>query len=157
MKSLSGVVNKITGDDNCKCMDKRRDGHGHDSGSLPILHQEVTWSLTSPLYNDTIHLTGVYIFPDENRLQEFCDTLFAHSNHPPRKPHIYAGDFNVYTAEELENHVTPQELRTLLRRSGDVNPAHSPAPPRLNCYCTSRRLQRASTLEYDQFSRIHYH
>ena len=128
MKSLSGVVNKITGD-NCKCVDKRRGGQGHGSGSLPILHQAVTWSLTSPLYNDTIHLTGVYIFPDENQLQEFFDTLIAHSNQPPHEPHIYAGDFNAYTAEELENHITPQDLRTLLRRSGDINPAHSPAPP----------------------------
>jgi len=81
------------------------------------------------LFNDTIHLTGVYMFPDENQLQEFFDTLIAHSNHSPREPHIYAEDFNAYTAEELENHVTPQELRTLLRRSGDVNSAHSPAPP----------------------------
>jgi len=128
MKSLSGVVNKITGH-NCKCMDKRRDRQGHGSGFLQILHQAVTWSLTPPLYNDTIHLTGVYIFPDENQLQEFFDTLIAHSNHPPHEPQIYAGDFNAYTAEELENHVTPQELRTLLRRSGDINPAHSPAPP----------------------------
>jgi len=95
MKSLSGVVNKITGD-SCKCMDKRRGGHGHGSGSLLILHQAVTWSLASPLYNDTIHLTGVYIFPDENQLQEFFDTLIAHSNHPAHQPHIYAGDFNTY-------------------------------------------------------------
>jgi len=125
MKSLSGVVNKITGD-NCKYMDKRRGSHGHGSGSLPILHQAVAWSLTSPR---TIHLTGVYLFPDENQLQEFFDTLIAHTNHPSHEPHIYAGDFNAYTAEELENHVTPQELRTLLRRSGDINPAHSLAPP----------------------------
>jgi len=41
IKSLSGVVNKITGD-NCKCMDKRRGSHGHGSGSLPNLHQAVT-------------------------------------------------------------------------------------------------------------------
>jgi len=67
MTSLSGTVNKITGD-KCKCMDKRRGSQGHGSRSLPILHQAVTWSLTSPLYNDTIHLTGVYIFPDENQL-----------------------------------------------------------------------------------------
>ena len=113
MKSLSGVVNKITVD-NCKCVDKRRGGHGPGSGSLPILHQVVTWSLTSPLYNDTFHLTGVYIFPDENQLQEFFDTLPAHSNHQTHEPHLYAGDFNAYTAEELESHVTPHELRTLL-------------------------------------------
>jgi len=150
---MSGVVNKITGD-NCKCMDKRRGGQGHGSGSLPILHQAATWSLTAPLYNDTIHLNGVYIFPDENQLQEFLDTLIAHSNHPPHEPHIYAGDFNAYTAEELENHITPQELRTLLRRSADINPAHSPVPP---LHGTSRRLQRTSTLEYDQFSRIYCH
>jgi len=128
MKSLSGTVNKITGD-NCKCMDKRRFGQGHGSGSLPILHQAVTWLLTSPLYNDAIHLTGVYIFPDEKQLQEFFDTLIAHSNHPPHEPHIYAGDFNAYTAEELENYFTPHELRTLPPRSGDIKPAHSPASP----------------------------
>ena len=128
MKSLSGTVNKIT-DDNCKCMDKRRGGQGHGSGSLPILHQAGTWSLTSPVYNDAIHLTGVYIFPVENQLQEFFDILIAHSNHPPQEPHIQAGDFNAYTAEELKNHLTPHELRTLLPRSGDINPAHTPAPP----------------------------
>jgi len=60
---------------------------------------------------------------------EFFDTLIAHSNHPPHEPHLYAGDFNTYTAEELANHVTPHELRTLLHRSGDVNPVYSPAPP----------------------------
>ena len=36
MKLLSGVVNIITGD-NCKCVDKRRDGHGHVGRSLLIL------------------------------------------------------------------------------------------------------------------------
>ena len=53
-------------------------------------------------------MTGVYIFPDEKQLQEFFDSLIAHSNHPPHEPHIYAGDFNAYTAEELENYITPQ-------------------------------------------------
>ena len=57
MKSLSGVVNKIMCD-NCKCADKRRGCHEHGSGSLPKLHQAVTWSLTSPLYNDTL---GIYV------------------------------------------------------------------------------------------------
>ena len=59
IKSLSGVVNKTTGDI-CKCVDKRLGRHGHGSGSLLILHQAVTWSLTSPLYNDAFHLIGVY-------------------------------------------------------------------------------------------------
>jgi len=47
MTSLSGTVNKIVGDD-CKCMDKRRGGQGHGSGSLPILHQAVTRPGHSP-------------------------------------------------------------------------------------------------------------
>jgi len=89
MKSLSGVMKKITGD-NCKCVDKRRGCHGHGSGSLPIPHQVVTWSLTSPLYIDTFHLTGVYIFPDENQLQQFFETLTAHSNPPSHEPQLYA-------------------------------------------------------------------
>jgi len=93
MKSLIGAVNKITGDD-CKCVDKRRGEHGHGDRSMPILHQAVTWSLTSPLYNDIFHLTSVYIFPDEDQLQEFFDTLTTNSNHPPNEPHLFAGDFN---------------------------------------------------------------
>jgi hypothetical protein len=96
---------------------------------MSILNQAVTWSLTSSLYNDTFHLTGVYIFPDEDQFQEFFDTLTTNSNHPPHEPHLFAGDFHAYTAEELEHHITPHELRTLPRRSGDVNRAHFPAPP----------------------------
>jgi len=64
-----------------QCVDKRRGGHGHGSGSLLFLHQAVTWSLTSPLYNDTFHLTGVYIFPAENQLQEW--TLSQYTLTPP--------------------------------------------------------------------------
>jgi len=67
--------------------------------------------------------------PRTLQAEGFFNTLIAHSNHPPHKPHIYAGDFNVYTAEELENHITPQELRTLLRHSGDIDSFHSPVPP----------------------------
>ena len=49
MKSLSGIVNKITGD-NCKSLDTPR-----DNGGIGLsLHQAVTWSLTSPIYNDTL-------------------------------------------------------------------------------------------------------
>ena len=122
IKSLSGVVNKITGD-NWKCVDKRRGGHGHGSGSLPILHQAVTWSLTSPLYNDTFHLTGVYVFPGENQLQEFFDTLIAHSNHPPNEPHPTSTlEFLMPTLPKnwKITSVTLQELRALLCRSGDI-------------------------------------
>jgi len=48
---------------------------------------------------------------------------------PPANPTSTLEILMPTTAEELENHVTPQELRTLLRRSGDLNPAHFPAPP----------------------------
>ena len=97
--SLSGAVNTILGD-NCTSLNSR--GNVHGSGASSSLHQAVTWSLSSPFYNDTIHLTGVYIFPNEGNLEEFFDTLTAHSNHPSHEPHIYAGDFSAYTAEEIE-------------------------------------------------------
>ena len=104
-------------------------GNVHSSRTSSSLHQAVTWSLSSPFYNDTIHLTGVCIFPNEGNFEEFFDTLTAHSNHPPHESHIYAGDFNAYTAEEIENHITPLDSHTLFRRNGDTNPAHSPASP----------------------------
>jgi len=126
MHSLSGAVNTILRD-NCTSLNSR--GSVHGSGTSPFLHQAVTWSLSSPFYNDTIHLTGVYIFPNEGNLEEFSDTLTAHSNHPCHEPHIYAGDFNAYTAAEIESHITPLDSHALFHRVGDTNPAHSPASP----------------------------
>jgi len=117
MESLSGVVNSITGDKS-KCVDKRRGGHGHRGGSSPILHQAVTWSLTSTLYNHPFNLTGVYIFPDEDQLQEFLDTLTTNSDH-------------------LMNHISAPEtlMRTLpknwkLQKQHHTQPLnmHSPSP-----------------------------
>jgi len=124
--SLSGAVNTILGD-NCTSLNSR--GNVHGSGASSSLHQAVTWSLSSPFYNDTIHLTGVYIFPNEGNLKEFFDSLTAHSNQPSHEPHIYAGDFNAYTTEEIERHITPLDSHTLFRWVGDNNPAHSPASP----------------------------
>ena len=86
MHSLSGAVNSILGD-NCTLLNSR--GSAHSTGTSPSLHQAVTWSLSSPFYNDVIHLTGVYIFPNEGNLEEFFDILTAHSNHPCHEPHIY--------------------------------------------------------------------
>jgi len=126
MLSLSGVVNRIIGD-NCTFLDTR--GHVHGRRVVSSLHQAVTWSLSSPFYNDTFHLTGVYIFPHEGNLDEFLDTLAVHSNHPSHESHIYAGDFNAYTAEEIECHITPLDSHTLFRRTGDTNPAHLPTSP----------------------------
>jgi len=71
----------------------------------------------------------VYIFPNEGNLEEFFDTLTAHSNHPCYEFHIYARDFNAYTAEEIESHITPLDSHALFHRVGDTNPAHSPASP----------------------------
>ena len=126
MHPLSGAVNTILGD-NCTSLNPR--GSVYSSGTSPSLHQAVTWSLLSPFYNDRIHLTGVYIFPNEGNLDEFFDTLTTHSNHPPpcREPHIHAGDFNAYTAEEIESHITPPNSHALSHRVGDTNPAHSPS------------------------------
>jgi len=66
--SLSGAVNTILGD-NCTSLNSR--GSVHSSETSPSLHQVVTWSLSSTFYNDTIHLTGVYIFLNEGNLEEF--------------------------------------------------------------------------------------
>ena len=85
--------------------------------------------MSSPFYNDTLHLTGVYISPNEGNLEEFFDTLTVHSNHPSYEPHIYARDFNAYTAEEIENYTTPLDSHTLFRRTGSTSPAHSPPSP----------------------------
>ena len=110
MHSLSGAVNSILGD-NCTSLNPR--GSAHSSGTSPSFHQADTWSLSSPFYNDAIHLTGVYIFPNEGNLEEYFDTLTAHSNHPCHEPHIYAGDFNAYTVEEIESHITTRISRPL--------------------------------------------
>ena len=126
MHSLSGAVNSILGD-NCTFLNSR--GNDHSSGTSPSPHQAVTWSLSSPFYNDVIHLTGVYIFPNEGKLEEFFHTLTAHSNHPLHEPHIYAGDFNAYTAEEIEGHITPLDSHALFHRMGDTNPTHLSASP----------------------------
>jgi len=65
MHSLSGAVNMILGD-NCTSLNSQ--GSLHSSGTSPSLHQAVTWSLSSPFYNDAIHLTGVCIFPNEGNI-----------------------------------------------------------------------------------------
>ena len=126
MHSLSGAVNTILGD---KCTSLNSRGNVHGSGVSSSLHQAVTWSSSSPSYNDTIHLTGVHIFPNEGNLEDFFYTLTAYSNHPSHKPHIYAGHFNAYTTEEIESHITPLDSHPLFCRKGDTNPAHSPASP----------------------------
>ena len=83
MHSLSGAVNSILGD-NCTCLHPR--AHTHSSGTSPSPHQAVTWSLSSPFYNDVIHLTGVYIFPNEGKLEEVFHTLTAHRITLPTNP-----------------------------------------------------------------------
>jgi len=41
-----------------------------------------------PLLQHYIHLNGACIFPDEGDLDEFFDTLTAHSNHPSHDLHL---------------------------------------------------------------------
>ena len=42
------------------------------------------------------------------------------------------GDFNAWTAEEIEGHITPLDSHALFHRMGDTNPAHSPSSPLTN-------------------------
>ena len=62
-------------------------------------------------------------------------TLLLHIRTTLPTTYIYAGDFNAYTAKEIECHITPLDSHTLFHRTGDTNPAHSPAspPPRSHC------------------------
>jgi len=128
MTILSGGTHMISGENGATGISSQSSQSGGGGRTSPLLHQAVTWTLVSPLYNGKIHLTGVYIFPDEDQTQEFFEILAVNSNYPSDEPHIYAGDFNAYTAEEIEGHLTPQERHTLPTRTGDVNPAHSPEP-----------------------------
>jgi len=75
MHSLSGVVNKIPGN---SCTSLHTRGNAHGSRVSSSLHQTVTWSLSSPFYGDTLHLTGVYVFPDEGKLEEFFDGIWRY-------------------------------------------------------------------------------
>jgi len=49
------------------------------------------------------------------------------NHHPSFEPHVYTRDFNAYTIEKIENHITPLDAHSLIRRTGDINTAHSPA------------------------------
>jgi len=149
-QSLSGAVNTILGD-NYTSLNPR--GIVHSSGTSPSLHQAVTWSLLSPFYNDTLHLTGVYIFPNEGNLDEFFDTLTAHSNHPCHEPHIYVRDCNAYTAEKIESHITPLDSHALFHRVGDTNPAHSPA----SLLTTDTTIYFCPKTEHILYSRLQSH
>jgi hypothetical protein len=67
-----------------------------------------------------------FTFSPFSRRFRWCLGLGCNSSH---EPHIHAGDFNAYTAEEIESHITPLDSHTFFRRMGDTNPAHSPASP----------------------------
>ena len=56
-------------------------------------------------------------------------TLLLHIRTTLPTTYIYAGDFNAYTAKEIECHITPLDSHTLFHRTGDTSPAHSPASP----------------------------
>jgi len=44
-------------------------------------------------------------------------------------PHIYAGDNNLHVGEEIEAHLSPQEISKLPERVGDDK--HPPEPPQM--------------------------
>ena len=150
MTILSGGTHMISGENGATGISSQSSQSGGGGRTSPLLHQAVTWTLVSPLYNGKIHLTGVYIFPDEDQTQEFFEILAVNSNYPSDEPCIYAGDFNAYTAEEIEGHLTPQERHTLPTRTGDVNPAHSPAP--LNTSATAPSAEYRGRLLLDMLN-----
>jgi len=81
----------------------------------------------------------MYIFLNEGNLEDFFHTLTAHSNHPCHEPHIYAGDFNAYTVEEIESHITTRISRPL-PPGGRYQPCALSFLPPHNCHRPSRRL-----------------
>jgi len=56
-----------------------------------------------------IHITGVYVSPSEGEVEEFFHTLTQQDHYHDREIHVYAADFNVHVAEELEHHITLQK------------------------------------------------
>jgi len=91
-------------------------------------HQAVLWTIRSPLLVSPLHITGVYVSPSEEEIEEFFHTLTQQNHYPANEIHIYAGDFNAHVADERENHITLQEGNTIPRGVGDCHKRHFPSP-----------------------------
>jgi len=66
------------------------------------------------------HITGMYMSPSEGMVEEFFQTPMAKQNNlPPNKPHIYAGDNYSRVGEEIEAHLSSQQILKLPERIGD--------------------------------------
>jgi len=115
MKSLSGVVNKITGY-NYKCVDKSRGGPTGTGTGHHWSYTRRSPGLSPPLFTmiPFTWLRSAFSWMRTN----FTKNWGSHgefNSTPSRTPgswaHIYAGDFIAYTAKELETHVTAHELQ----------------------------------------------
>ena len=98
-------------------------------GSSASPHQSVSWKISSDNLAHPFHITGMYMSPSEEMVEEFFHTLAKQNNLPPNEPHIYAGDNNSHAGEEIEAHLFSQEISKLPERIGDEK--HSPVPPRM--------------------------
>jgi len=75
--------------------------------------------------------------PSEGILEEFFQTLAKQNNFHPNEPHIYAGDINSHVGEEIEAHLSSQEISKLPERVGDDK--HPPKHHRCHSWTVIRR------------------
>jgi len=72
----------------------------------------------------------MYMSPSEKMVEEFFQTLAKQNNLPPNETHIYAGDNTSHVGEEIEAHLSSQEISKLPGRVGDDK--HPPEPPQMS-------------------------
>jgi len=98
-------------------------------GSSASPHQAVSEKISSDNLAHPFHITGMYMNPSQGMVEEFCQTLARQQKLPPNEPLIYAGDNNSYVGEEIEAHLSSQEISKLPERVGDDK--HPPELPQI--------------------------
>jgi len=98
-------------------------------GSLASPHQAVSWKISSDNHAQPFHITGMYMSPSEGMVEEFFQTLAKQNNLPPNEPNVYAGDNTSHVGEEIEAHLSSQEMSKLPERVGDDK--HPLEPPQM--------------------------
>jgi len=71
----------------------------------------------------------MYTNPSEGMVEEFFQTLAKQNNFPPNELHICAGDNSSHAGEEIEAHLSSQEISKLPERVGDDK--HPLEPPQM--------------------------
>ena len=98
-------------------------------GSSASPHQAVSEKISSDNLAHPFHIAGMYMSPSEGMAEEFFQTLAKQNNLPPNESRIYAGDNNSHVGEEIEAHLSSQEISKLPERVGDDK--HPPEPPQI--------------------------